>query len=241
MKRRVKLLNSPESKIVYSFSSGRRGQLCLHCYGQAMKTRIWANLCSRFSNDLSRRLIQFTDLTYLTCLGLLVLPMAGCLQESAGSPAETVTAATEPSTQSQTSDVPAETSADTDAEEALAQADEQSISNAPFKKISADIQVPANLKPSPATAEIIKLANAGVEESVMLSFITNSLGTFNLRAEEIIYLNDIGIASGVVTAMIQRDHLLQAESSNLTVVSSESVASVANPPAYPADPIPEQP
>jgi hypothetical protein len=174
-------------------------------------------------------------------LVLLVLPLAGCLQESSIS-SQAVAAADVASPPETPSVEPAiETSADINTEEMMAEADAQKISTAPAKKVSTEIEVPANLKPSPATAEIIKLANAGVDESVMLSFITNSLGTFNLRAEEIIYLNDIGVPSGVVTAMIQRDHLLQAESSNLTVASSESVPSVANPPAYPADAIPEQP
>jgi hypothetical protein len=171
----------------------------------------------------------------------LVLPLAGCLQESSISSQAVAAAEVANPPESPTVEPAIETSADIDTEEMMAEADAQKISTAPAKKVSTEIEVPANLKPSAATAEIIKLANAGVEESVMLSFITNSLGTFNLRAEEIIYLNDIGVPSGVVTAMIQRDHLLQAESSNLTVTSSESVASIAAPPAYPPDSIPDQP
>src|SRR5262245_15996306 len=122
-------------------------------------------------------------------LVLSVLPLAGCLQESSIS--SQAVAAAEVASPPENPE-PAETSADIDPEEMMAEADAQSISTAPAKKVSTEIEVPANLKPSPATAEIIKLANAGVEESVMLSFITNSVGTFNLRAEEIIYLNDIG-------------------------------------------------
>jgi hypothetical protein len=173
----------------------------------------------------------------------LILPVTGCLQESSLSSQGTVAAAAEFPAPPETPalEPAAETSTDTDFEEALAEADEKSISNAPAKKVSAEVEVPANLKPSPATAEIIKLANAGVEENVMLSFVTNSLGTFNLRAEEIIYLNDIGVPTGVVTAMIQRDHLLQATSSNLTVIPSEAQPSGANLPAYPPDEIPQQP
>ena len=169
-------------------------------------------------------------------LVLLVLPLAGCLQESSLQSQGTAAAAAEVANppDSPALDTAAET-LDTDSEQALAELDEQSISTAPATKVSAEIEVPANLKPSPATAEIIKLANAGVAESVMLSFVTNSLGTFNLRAEEIIYLNDIGIPSTVVTAMIQRDHLLQADSPNVTVASSETAPSVA----YPPDAIPE--
>jgi hypothetical protein len=171
-------------------------------------------------------------------LVLLVLPLAGCLQENSLSTQGTVAAAAEVANppDTPTVDSAAETS-NADAEEAFAELDEQSISTEPATKVSAEIEVPANLKPSPATAEIIKLANTGVAESVMLSFVTNSLGTFNLRAEEIIYLNDIGIPSTVVTAMIQRDHLLQADSSNVTVASGETAPFAA----YQPDAIPEQP
>src|SRR5712671_1093929 len=113
-------------------------------------------------------------------LVLLVLPLAGCLQESSISSQETIAAADVSSPpETPTLELPAENPADPDMEEALAQADDQTISTAPAKKISTEIEVPANLKPSPGTAEIIKLANAGVAESVMLSFATNSVGTFN--------------------------------------------------------------
>ena len=175
-------------------------------------------------------------------LVLLVLPLAGCLQESSvssqGNMSVAVDLATPPETPA--AEPLAETLADTDTEEVLAQADEQSVSTAPARKISSEIEVPANLKPSPATAEIIKLANAGAEESVMLSFVTNSLGTFNLRAEEIIYLNDIGVPSAVVTAMLQRDHLLQ-DSSNISLTPTDRDFSAGVPSTYTVDAPPEPP
>src|ERR1051326_354499 len=198
-----------------------------------MKT--WTGSSSNFRNLLRPHL---THLTYLT---ILALPLAGCLQESSFSPNEAVAAATESTGPPQApvaTEALAELSPDTDTEEALAAADEQSLSTAPTKKVSTEIQVPANLKPTPATAEIIKLANAGVEEGVMFSFVTNSLGTFNLRAEEIIYLNDIGVPSAVVTAMIQRDHLLQGASADVAVTPPEPA--VANPPVSEPDAMPEQ-
>jgi hypothetical protein len=172
-------------------------------------------------------------------LVLLVLPLAGCLQENSIS--SQAVAAAEVTSPPETPTVkPAESSADVDTEEMIAEAEAQNISTAPAKKLATEIEVPANLKPSPATAEIIKLANAGVEESVMLSFVTNSLGTFNLRAEEIIYLNDIGVPTAVVTAMIQRDHLLQENPSNL-MVTPEASLSAAVPNTSSADAIAEQP
>ena len=65
--------------------------------------------------------------------------------------------------------------------------------------------VPENLKVSPALAEIIKLAQAGVSEEVMLSYITNSSGVYRIGADEILYLNDLGVSTPVITALIQRD------------------------------------
>jgi hypothetical protein len=181
--------------------------------------------------------------SWLLGLVLLVLPLAGCLQESSLSTQGGSVAAAEVASPPETPavDPVAESSENTDPDEALAQADEQSISTAPARKVSTEIEVPANLKPSPATAEIIKLANAGAAENVMLAFVTNSLGTFNLRAEEIIYLNDIGVPSAVVTAMLQRDHLLQ--DSNLTFVPAEldlsgvvpDTSSVSTPSAPPLE------
>ncbi len=75
-----------------------------------------------------------------------------------------------------------------------------------FRLISAEITVPATVRLSEAAAEVVKLANAGMEESVMLAFITNSASVFNLGPEEIIYLTDIGVGTGIVKAMLVHDH-----------------------------------
>ncbi len=81
--------------------------------------------------------------------------------------------------------------------------------DAPAKPVSTDKPLPANIRPSGPVAEVIKLANSGLNESVMLAYVTNSVHTFNLSAEEIIYLNDIGVPGSVVTAMIQQDQALK--------------------------------
>src|SRR5207247_9337105 len=62
---------------------------------------------------------------------------------------------------------------------------------------------PADLKASPALVEVIKLAQAGVAEEVMLAYITNSPLTFHLSSDQIVYLNDLGVSTMVVTALIQ--------------------------------------
>ncbi len=75
--------------------------------------------------------------------------------------------------------------------------------------VSVEKPLPHNINPRGPLAEIVKLANSGVNELVMLAFVTSSVHTFDLGAEEIIYLNDIGVPAAVVTAMIQRDQELK--------------------------------
>ena|SRR5258707_858168 len=53
-------------------------------------------------------------------------------------------------------------------------------------------------------AEVEKLARAGVEDGVMLAFI-DSAGTFNLGADQIIELRDLGVSKEVITAIIEHD------------------------------------
>lgn len=83
------------------------------------------------------------------------------------------------------------------------------LANAPVKVVSSETPVPADLGLSAAALELVKLAHSNVDEAVMLAFASNSASTFNLTADQIIYLNDIGVPSSVVTAMIQRDTALR--------------------------------
>jgi hypothetical protein len=66
-----------------------------------------------------------------------------------------------------------------------------------------------------------------VDESVIMTYVTNSGSTFNLDSGKIIYLKDIGLPNEVVTAMMQRDQQLQ----------QRMAASAYQPPAQPA-PVP---
>lgn len=81
--------------------------------------------------------------------------------------------------------------------------------DAPATMVSVEKPLPHDISPRGPLAEIVKLVDSGVKESVLLAFVTNSVHTFNLSAEEIIYLNDIGVPASVVTAMIQRDQELK--------------------------------
>ena len=54
------------------------------------------------------------------------------------------------------------------------------------------------------------MAQAGVGNDVMLSYITNSSVRFGVNADQIVYLNDLGVSGSVVTAMMQHDASLNA-------------------------------
>src|SRR5262249_12695749 len=114
------------------------------------------------------------------------------------------------------------------------------VSNALATPVTDDITVPASLRPTPAVEGIIKLANSGLGESVLLTVVTNATSTFGLRPEEIIYLTDIGVPGAVVTAMLQHDHIMQAREpyvTDLSLVPPAAQTPVANLPAL--EPVPE--
>jgi hypothetical protein len=92
--------------------------------------------------------------------------------------------------------------------------------------------LPPNIYPTSPLAQVVRLTQAGVDESVIMTYVTNSGSTFNLDSDKIIYLKDIGLPNEVVTAMMQRDQQLQ----------QQMAASAYQPPAQPAPaPTTEQP
>ncbi len=62
-------------------------------------------------------------------------------------------------------------------------------------------ELPADL--SPGLAEIIRLAQAHVDENVILAFIHNSGQTYSPTADEILYLSDLGLSQTVVAALFK--------------------------------------
>ena len=69
--------------------------------------------------------------------------------------------------------------------------------------------LPSDIDPNSPLAQVIRLVQAGVEQSVVLAYIGNSSSAFNLDSDQIIYLNDIGAPKEIVTAMMQRDQQLK--------------------------------
>ncbi len=111
--------------------------------------------------------------------------------------------------------------------------------------------LPPNILPATPLADVIKLAQSGVGENVILTFITNSIEPFDLDSEEIVYLNDIGVSDGVITMMMQRDQRLKGSGASLVqapapkpeVVPEPAPEPIAAAPSYvntpPAAPVAE--
>ena len=99
----------------------------------------------------------------------------------------------------------------------------------------ASVTPPPNISPNRPLAQVIKLVQAGVDESVIYSYISNSSSTFNLDSDTIIYLSDLGVPNEVVSAMMQRDQWLQSQMAPVNPLPP------AEPPATEPPPAPEPP
>ena len=72
-------------------------------------------------------------------------------------------------------------------EEALgAQTEEDELARAATKPISTERPLPPRVKAAGPLSEVIKLADSGMDESVIMAFVTNSTGLFDLGVEDII-------------------------------------------------------
>src|SRR5258706_1546865 len=61
---------------------------------------------------------------------------------------------------------------------------------------------------SPGSAEVVKLAQSGVSDDVVLAYIQNSQAAFSLSSDSVVYLKDLGLSSAVITAMLNHDNSL---------------------------------
>jgi hypothetical protein len=168
-----------------------------------------------------------------------MLLLNGCTQQSAGTaPAYVTTSSAPPAVVTQVVPVVATVATPVSVGAPVAETapvvPSLIVSNEVAPVAPAELVLPANLRISKPLNEIIRLAQSGVEEPVILTYVTNSPAIFTLGAEEIVYLNDLGVSSSVITAMMQHDQLLRAEwanAANPPVVAS-NVEPVAAAPTY---------
>lgn len=101
---------------------------------------------------------------------------------------------------------------------------------------------PPAASPAPAlsanTAEVVRLAEAGTSDDVVLAYIQNSNATFDLSADQILYLRDIGVSSPVITGMLTRDNTLRGQAPAYTY---DQRLYPATAPAHPPTTPPPQP
>ena len=58
---------------------------------------------------------------------------------------------------------------------------------------------------SPAASDVVKLVQSGTTDQVILGYIQNSPSPYNLTADSVLYLKDLGVSSQVLTAMLNHD------------------------------------
>jgi hypothetical protein len=98
--------------------------------------------------------------------------------------------------------------------------------------------VPASI--SPAVAEVLRLAESGVTDEVLISYVRNVQTPFGLSADTILYLKDLGVSTPVLTAMLNRDSELHSLAPVAPPPPPETVTqpppTETPPPAYDTNP-----
>src|SRR5215218_1481495 len=135
-------------------------------------------------------------------LAMWLILTVGCARPKAEQPPRAATVATPEPMLAQT----APTSAPLAPGQTADAADAPQDTNAPaiLERIPASVQA-QTVATSPGLAEVVKLAQAGVGEEVILAYIDKYSGQFQVGSEQILYLNDLGISTAVMTAMLKHD------------------------------------
>jgi hypothetical protein len=111
----------------------------------------------------------------------------------------------------------------------------------------AERPIPPSLNPSASLREVIKLSQAGVDDTILLSFVNNCTSAFMVGADEIIYLNDIGVPTEVINSILERDKTVrtggaaspgQVHSQPQSAMTATQALAVA--PSYVQPPAPEE-
>jgi hypothetical protein len=92
------------------------------------------------------------------------------------------------------------------------------------------VPVPVVPKLSPAAQEVLKLAQSGLSDDVVLAYISGSYVRFGLGSDQIIYLNDLGVGADIIKAMIQRDTALDQTSQPDATQNNPSATDTNAPP-----------
>jgi hypothetical protein len=145
------------------------------------------------------------SLTHSTCGLALALTLAGLIPFVGGCDQSAKSA---PVADLNTNDMVTSTAtpSDTNSPDATEQPDtaDQQLENAPGTIISTPTTATAPSN-NPQIGEVVKLSQAGVGDSILMAYVTNSPSAFKLSSDDIVYLNDLGVPQTVINAMLQRD------------------------------------
>ena len=84
---------------------------------------------------------------------------------------------------------------------------------------------PQTNAPLPSSAgEVVRLAQSGVGDPVVLAFIGQSPSYYNLSGADITALKDACVSSQVLTAMLDHDGALHAQTQSSSPVAATAVA-----------------
>ena len=89
---------------------------------------------------------------------------------------------------------------------------------------------------SPGAAEVVRLAGSGVGDDVVIAYIQNSQASFNLSADDVLYLKDIGLSAEVTSAMLTHDGTLRGQPQQYAPAAPGAPAPVV--PTTPAPTVP---
>lgn len=81
--------------------------------------------------------------------------------------------------------------------------------------------------------EVVKMYRGGVKTDVLLTYIETSNFPYQLSSREILYLNQVGLPSEIVNAMIRRDHQVEVARAGANQQVQQTLAAPA-PPMPPA-------
>jgi hypothetical protein len=117
---------------------------------------------------------------------------------------------------------------------------EDVLANADGKLISTPDVASTNVSNNPQLTDFVKLVQAGVGESVLMAYVTNSPTPFNLSSDDIVYLNDLGAPETTITAMLQRDQYYNGTAATAPEPTAAPPGGAAPPPMMEQPAIPDQ-
>lgn len=165
---------------------------------------------------------------WLMGMGLIAIPFTGgCLQEAASSSATNSPGVTNVAVAPGLAE-----SADVSTN-AVMEVPAVDIADADYTPIQTEGPAPANVRTNGPVGEIIRMASSGVDQEVLAAFVTNSPAIFSLTADEVIYLNDIGVPGELVTTILHHDQVLRG---NVPAIQPAPVEMAASQQAQMAQP-----